>query len=74
MSATLARSEKMTDLRRSVLDRLAVDTWFAQAHLDVQAVPPTGDPNIARLADIPLAAPPEQIGDSAGEIAASIQN
>jgi phosphate uptake regulator len=61
---------------KRVLDRgLAVDTWFAQAHLDVlQAVPPgTGDLNIARQFHT-LGRALEQIGDSAGEIAASVQN
>lgn len=58
-----------------VLDRgLAVDTWFAQAHLDVlQTVPPgTVDLNIAQEFHA-LGRALEQIGDSAGEIAASIQ-
>ena len=58
-----------------VLDRgLAVDTWFAQSHLDVlQTVPPgTADMSIARQFHI-LGRALERIGDFASEIAATVQ-
>jgi phosphate uptake regulator len=61
---------------KRVLDRgLAVDTWFAQAHLDVlQAVPPgSADLTIARQFHT-LGRALEQIGDRAGEIASSVQS
>ena len=59
---------------KRVLDQgLSVDTWFAQAHLDVlQTVPPgTGDMSVARQFHT-LGRALEQIGDRAGEIAASV--
>jgi phosphate transport system protein len=59
---------------KRVLDRgLAMDTWFAQTHLDVlQAVPPgTSDLTVARQFHT-LSRALERIGDRAGEIAASV--
>ena len=69
------RENDQSSAKRVLAQGLAVDTWFAQAHLDVlQAVPPgTADLSVARQFHT-LGRALEQIGDSAGEIAASVHS